>query len=274
MIAGSPDPAKAAASFADAWANERAGRKNKVTPLADGAFSMVTKPDGTYEIVRNDQIANYIGDRDVAKFQQALQKVILGGRVQAEVAADRAAVKAGEEARPLLNDVTSMIGRWNQAQEIIKGQGTSAQIQGAFPTIAGFFGGDQVAANKFLEGLTVDETLLNTARTKGAISNQEMNLFKAPIPSTTDDREKVWRPWIEKRIEVLNKLKTFYEGEVARGTAAGAPATTPVAPNAAPAAAPAASSGGPTRVSSEADWANLPSGTQYIGPDGKLRTKR
>lgn len=275
MIAGSPDPAKAAASFADAWANERAGRKNKVTPLADGAFSMVTKPNGTYEIIRNDQIANYIGDRDVAKFQQALQKVIVGGQVQANTAADKAAIKTAEDARPLLNDVTGMIDRWGQAQEIIKNQGTGAQIQGAFPGIAGFFGGDQVAANKFLEGLTVDETLLNTARTKGAISNQEMNLFKAPIPSATDDREKVWKPWIEKRLEVLNKLKTFYEGEVARGTAAGNPPINPAAPNASNVPAPAAApSGGPARISSEGEWANLPSGTQYIGPDGKLRTKR
>ena len=272
MIAGSPDPARAAASFADAWASERAGRKNKVTPLADGAFSMVTKPDGTYEIIRNDQIANYVGERDTAKFQQALQKVILGGQVNAQVAADRAAIKTGEEARPLLNDVTGMIDRWGQAKTIIEGQGVGAQIQGAFPGIAGFFGGDQVAANKFLEGLTVDETLLNTARTKGAISNQEMNLFKAPIPSVTDDREKVWKPWIEKRIEVLNKLKTFYEGEVARGAVAGSPAGSP-SPTASPAPSPAPS-GGPTRISSEADWANLPSGTQYIGPDGKLRTKR
>ena len=99
-----------------------------------------------------------------------------------------------------------------------------------------------------------------------------MNLFKAPIPSVTDDREKVWKPWIEKRIEVLNKLKTFYEGEVARGAVAGAPAGSP-SPTASPAPSPAPS-GGPTRISSEADWANLPSGTQYIGPDGKLRTKR
>lgn len=91
MIAGSPDPAKAAASFADAWSNERAGRKPKVTPLADGAFSMVTKPNGTFEIVRNDQIADYLGQQQMDKFQQALAKTIVGGQVQATVAGQRAA---------------------------------------------------------------------------------------------------------------------------------------------------------------------------------------
>lgn len=234
MIAGSPDPAKAAASFADAWANERAGRKPKVTPLADGAFSMVTKPDGTFEIVRNDQIADYLGEQQQAKFEQALAKTVLGGRVQAQVAADRAAIKTAEENRPLLNDTTGLIGRWKEAQTIVQNQATNAptssKLQGLAPGIAGFFGGDQVAANKFLQGLAVDETLLNTARTKGAISDTEMKLFKSPLPALGDDREKVWKPFIEKRIAVLEKLQKFYEGEVSRGAPGAAPAPPAPAP--------------------------------------------
>jgi hypothetical protein len=239
MAAGSSDPAKTLAMFQEQDAERN---RTKVTPLADGAFSMVQEPGKPARIVRNDQVAQYLGDKQQRQFEQALQKVILGGQVQANTAADKAAIKTGEEARPILNDVNSLMDRWNQAKEIVSGQGTMAQVQGAFPTIAGFFGGDQVAANKFLEGLTVDETLLNTARTKGAISNQEMTLFKAPIPSLTDDREKVWKPWIEKRLEVLGKLKTFAEGEVARGAAAGGGGSSmPPAPTPAP-----SSSGGMT----------------------------
>lgn len=273
--AGSQDPLgtlmKLRANEEEIRAAQSERNRTKVTPLADGAFSLVQRPGQAPQIVRNDEVAKYLGDVQQSKFEQALQKVVLGGQVNANTNAAKAAIRAGEDARPLLNDVTGMIDRWGQAKTIIEGQGVGAQIQGAFPGIAGFFGGDQVAANKFLEGLTVDETLLNTARTKGAISNQEMNLFKAPIPSTTDDREKVWKPWIEKRLEVLNKLKTFYEGEVARGTAAG---NQPLSNQPAPAPAPAAASGGPTKITSEAEWASLPSGTQYIGPDGKTRTKR
>lgn len=264
MAAGSPDPAKTLAMFQESDAERN---KTKVTPLADGAFSLIQRPGQQPQIVRNDQVAQYLGDMQTTKFLQALEKVRVGGQVQAQTAGDKAAIKTGEEARPILNDTNSLIDRWTQAKQVIEGQGFGAQVQGTFPGIAGFFGGDQVAANRFLQGLTVDETLLNTAKTKGAISNVEMNLFKSPIPSLSDDREKVWKPWIEKRLEVLNKLKTFYEGEVARGSAAGGnqPSSQP---------APAPSSGGPARISSEAEWANLPSGTQYIGPDGKTRTKR
>ena len=235
MAAGSPDPAKTLAMFQETDAERN---RTKVTPLADGAFSMIQEPGKPPRVVRNDQVAQYLGDKQQRQFEQAIQKVIIGGQVQAGTAADKAAIKTGEEARPVLNDVNSLMDRWKQAATIIQGQGVGAQLQGAFPGIAGFFGGDQVAANKFLEGLTVDETLLNTARTKGAISNQEMNLFKAPIPALTDDREKVWKPWIEKRLEVLGKLRTFAEGEVRRGAAAGSGGSS------ATPSAPAKSSGG------------------------------
>ena len=264
MAAGSPDPAKTLAMFQESDAERN---RTKVTPLADGAFSMIQRPGQQPQIVRNDQVAEYLGEQQQTKFQQALQKVILGGQVQAQTAGDKAAIKTGEEARPLLNDVNGMIDRWGQAQKIIEGQGVGAQVQGAFPGIAGAYGADQAANNKILQGLTVDETLLNTARTKGAISNQEMNLFKAPIPALTDNREKVWKPWIEARLKVLDKLKTFYEGEVARGSAAAGQPTSNQP-------TPAPASGGPVSISSESEWANLPSGTQYRGPDGKLRTKR
>ncbi len=58
----------------------------------------------------------------------------------------------------------------------------------------------------------------------------------------------------------------------------GLPLTT-AAPSAAPAAAPTAvpvpaAPGGPRRVTTQAEWATLSPGTQYIAPDGKLRTKQ
>jgi hypothetical protein len=239
MAAGSKDPA---ATLSKLKEEDSARNKPKVTPLQGGAFSMITYPDGSTKFVKNEEVAKYVEDITGTKFEQALQKAILQGQIQSGVAGDRAAIKTGEEARPILNETNSLIERWSQASQMIEGQGIGAQVQGMFPGIAGFFGGDQVASNKFLQSLTVDETLLNTAKTKGAISNAEMALFKSPIPSATDDREKVWKPWIEKRLEVLRKLKTFYEGEVARGSSAGSPAPTgslPPPPTAAPATAPA-----------------------------------
>ena len=96
MAAGSKDPA---GTLAELQRVDSELTSTKVTPLADGAFSLVQKKGEAPKIVRNDQVANYLGDLQTTRFQQALQKVILGGQVQANTAADKAAIKAGEDAQ-------------------------------------------------------------------------------------------------------------------------------------------------------------------------------
>lgn len=230
----------------------------KVTPLADGAFSQVTMPDGSTKIVGNAQVAEFLKNKWATQQEQKQANIILGGQVGTQRGAATVEVKMGAEAIPMLNSTTSTLDTFDKALKLVTAQADpntpgafwepvpgfkipKAQIQGLAPGLAGFFGGDQAAANKFLQGLKVDQTLLNTAQTKGAISNQEMNLFASPIPSLTDDREKVWKPYLAARMPVLQKLKAFYEQQVAQGNVAGTGATvtgTPGAPR--PTGAPAA----------------------------------
>lgn len=233
----------------------------KVTPLADGAFSQVTMPDGTTKIVGNAQVADFLKNKWQMQNQMKQENILLGGQVGAQRGAAGVEVKVGAEAEPLLNGTNAMIETFNKALEAVSAQADpntpgatwtvpglnikipKAQIQGLAPGLAGFFGGDQAAANKFLQGLKVDQTLLNTAQTKGAISNQEMALFASPIPSLTDDRETVWKPYLQARIPVLKKLAEFYGKQVQAGQTAGTGATvtgTPGAPRSAPTPAPTA----------------------------------
>lgn len=225
--AGSQDPMKTAMQFAaqdseDGKLREARRRANqpKVEPIAGTPFSRITMPDGSFRDVPSEALAAYYKSQSESKANQKIEDAVLQDRLARGRDASKADIKAGEEAKPLLNDIQGLKGRWAQAKEIVSGQGTMAQVQGipGIAGIAGFFGGDEVAKNKFLQGLTVDETLLNTARTKGAISNTEMMLFKSPIPSLSDDREKVWKPWIEQRLEVLDKLEKYYAGEAGRSS--------------------------------------------------------
>lgn len=222
----------------------------KVTPLADGAFSQVTMPDGTTKIVGNAQVADFLKNKWQMQNQMKQENIVLGGQVGAQRGAATVDVRMGAEAMPMLNSTNSTIDTFNKALQAVSAQADpntpgafwtvpglnikvpKAQIQGLAPGLAGFFGGDQAAANKFLQGLKVDQTLLNTAQTKGAISNQEMNLFASPIPSLTDDRETVWKPYLAARLPVLQKLKAFYEQQVAQGQVAGSGATVTGTPNA------------------------------------------
>lgn len=236
--AGSPDPAKTALGFVQMRQEQDKARAERLkalqpkrdqiagTPVAQIIDPVTGKLLG--EEVSPVLAAFYKAQGD-SKMAAAVEKAVLDDRLARGRDASKADIAASEGAKPVLNDIQSLKGRWEQAKEIVASQGTAAQVQGipGIAGVAGFFGGDEVAKNKFLEGLTVDETLLNTARTKGAISNQEMMLFKSPIPSITDDREKVWKPWIEKRLEVLGKLEQFYAGEAGRSSGGAAAAASP-----------------------------------------------
>lgn len=231
----------------------------KVTPLADGAFSQVTMPDGSTKIVGNAQVADFLKNKWATQQQQKQENIILGGQVGAQRSGATSDINTAREAEPLLNTTNAMIDTFNKALQAVSAQADpntpgstwtvpglnikipKAQIQGLAPGLAGFFGGDQAAANKFLQGLKVDQTLLNTAQTKGAISNVEMALFASPIPSLTDDRETVWKPYLQARIPVLKKLAEFYQKQIREGQNAASGSTVTGPPGAPrPQAAPAA----------------------------------
>jgi len=49
-----------------------------------------------------------------------------------------------------------------------------------------------------IKQIIVDQTLMSTAKTKGAISDKEMALFKSGIPTMNDDEE-TWKAWLNER---------------------------------------------------------------------------
>lgn len=228
--AGSPDPIKAAMAFHQ---NDREAAMDKAKlaeiarekrkPISAGVPGVFLQPTagGGWETVVDPkavEVAKALGEN---KLNDKVLLAILGKQLEGQVAGVKQDQKSADETRPLLAQTQQMFDGWNKAKEVVEGQAQQSplmsKVQGALPGISGFLGGDQVANNKFLQGLTVDETLLNTARTKGAISDKEMELFKSPIPSLSDDREKVWKPYIEQRLPVIQKLMQFQQSVIDRG---------------------------------------------------------
>lgn len=69
------------------------------------------------------------------------------------------------------------------------------------------FTGDADANRRLtLSRLKVDDALLRTAETKGAISNIEMALFLEPAPKNTMD-EQVWVDWLNERMRTLRGVQ-------------------------------------------------------------------
>jgi len=71
----------------------------------------------------------------------------------------------------------------------------------------GVFGGDpeREAFRYRIKDIIISDTLLQTAKTSGAISDKEMALFKSGVPKMTD-QESVWIAWLTKRSAYLKQI--------------------------------------------------------------------
>jgi len=74
-----------------------------------------------------------------------------------------------------------------------------------------FTGHERESLRLMMTEIKVDATLANTARTKGAISNQEMALFMKPIPSFNVD-EKIWMQYLLRYEAALTNMYKAYGG--------------------------------------------------------------
>lgn len=110
------------------------------------------------------------------------------------------------------------IGRMMQSYQELSGDSfTTGPVAGRLQSwldssgIRDFFlSGDKGAIRTntrlLLKKLQVDQTLLNTANTKGAISDKEMKLFMSPQPDMATT-EAGWQQWIQQLVETTVKVR-------------------------------------------------------------------
>ena len=140
---------------------------------------------------------------------------------QAKIAADRAAERAragsgsgaGSLGPEYINNLT--MAR-DAVLNVVNNPNGSSDLTGIKGVAKGIFdnftGDDDAARRMILERVRVDDALLRTAQTKGAITEMEMKLFLAPAPTKWQD-ERVWLDWINQRIDTYN----IVSGRMARG---------------------------------------------------------
>jgi hypothetical protein len=92
--------------------------------------------------------------------------------------------------------------------------GNLTGIGGIFKGLIDNFTGDADANRRLtLSRLKVNDALLRTAETKGAISNSEMKLFLSPAPTNMQD-EQVWVDWLNQRMAALQRVQERLNGGV------------------------------------------------------------
>lgn len=167
------------------------------------------------------QIQDYNRAREMEAFEieEARRKAIADRQARAQAAAAKA--NKGDPSENLIR-MQASYDQMSEALTALKKDnltGPFAGRLGAWLDASGFrdyYSGNEEGAKRaymrsILANIQVDDTLLKTANTKGAISDQEMDLFKSPLPKITQD-EGYWRLYITERMDVLSKVIAFERG--------------------------------------------------------------
>jgi hypothetical protein len=183
----------------------------KVTPLADGAFSMISYPDGRQpSILPNKDVQKFLEDQKKLQAQTMADRIILTGAVQSvgnDVKGDqKQADELDSHLRRIAPQRMSLQQALTAAQSMKPGENFLnapgvKQVAEAF----GYHGAD---ALRQLAEVKVDEALAKSALSKGAISDTEMRLFNSPAPSDTASPE-VWTTYLQRKLEALDKVEKF-----------------------------------------------------------------
>ena len=153
------------------------------------------------------QDANRAAEVAAAKQAEATRLAELRARGTGSKAAGKEAAK-NAKALSVVNDAMYSMQRGLDAIADSRAAGGNLTgIGGIFKGVFDNFTGDADANRRLiLSRLKIDDTLLRTAETKGAISNIEMALFLEPAPKNFQD-EQIWVDWLNERMRTLRGVQ-------------------------------------------------------------------
>lgn len=219
-------------------------QKARVVPIAGGAFSQITHPDGRVEIVPNVEAQKFLRTMVQDKADAAMR--------QTQYKFDNQPLTPGEqrELRELdtqINDATNKMSAVQRAKTALsdpKINDWTRIAASGLPfgkAISEALGLPEADVNRMVEDLKVDAWLVKSAFLKGAISDAENERLNKPMPSSFASKEKLLN-WIEEREKDLAKmqqgLNRIRDTDYRRG-ARPAPAPSAPGPAANPVPAPA-----------------------------------
>lgn len=190
----------------------------KVTPLADGSFSMVQLPGGQPQVMPNAQVQQFLLGKQQLINQAGLNKAIVTQNLksQAQQAQDDRARATEYQAK--LTQTDQALAANQRAIETATQQANDPsafpRLAAAFPQLAQTIGSTSAQGNLTIQRATVDASLVQDALKKGAITDQQAGFLNSDVPAPTADRQKVIIPWLRQQGEILQKIRDFQASQV------------------------------------------------------------
>lgn len=153
------------------------------------------------------QDANRAAEVAAAKQAEVTRLAELRARGTGSRAAGKEAAKNAKALSSVNDAMYSMQRGLDAIADSRAAGGNLTGIGGIFKGVFDNFTGDADANRRLiLSRLKIDDTLLRTAETKGAISNIEMALFLEPAPKNFQD-EQIWVDWLNERMRTLRGIQ-------------------------------------------------------------------
>lgn len=238
----------------------------KVTPLADGAFSLLQFANGTQKVVKNADVAQFLNQQKLDATTAAIMKLQASAGFQQQGKVDTENRAKADKAKAGLDSINEAITKFDAAGPAIERYGNAHRAAAATGSIGGAIAGaidPQVAIdNQQIGELNVQGILEHIKQLPGSASDKDVALLSQNVPAKGADPAVV-KDWYARNKEALHRVAQKYSDQVVNAQGG---ATQPTAP------APATASTAPA-INSQADYAALPSGSLFRAPDGSTRRK-
>lgn len=187
----------------------------KVVPLADGAFSMVQLPGQAPQVMPNSQVQGFLVGKQVLAGQMALQKDAYTQNLKSQAQQNQNDRQQAATYGPKLQTTNQAIETTQRALAEAKRQATSApfwsKVEGSLPGISNFLGTPDAPGNNLIQNALVDTQLAQDALKSGVITDQQAKTLGADIPGIASDRATVLVPFLERRLEALQRYQQFQQ---------------------------------------------------------------
>lgn len=190
--------------FNKAYDTSLVANRPKVTALADGAFSQISFPDGTVQVVRNQDVEKFIMEREKLKAETALNRTItglqVGGQIKGEIIDYNQNLTAagGPNASTDFNpDVKSGMARLDNIESALKGDlDTVMGVKTPFvanaidQTYGRVFGTKDYSVRRDLNEFLSKGVLEQAQFMKGALSDGDRRYLENIMPKQDDPTDR------------------------------------------------------------------------------------
>jgi hypothetical protein len=208
-------------AYDDRTDKDRALNQPKVTPLADGAFSLLQFSNGTQKVVRNDEVAKYVSQQKLDATTAAIMKLQASNMFQQQGKVETENRAKAEKAKAGLDSIDAAIHQFEAAGPAIErygnGHRAAAVTGGIGGAIAGVIDPQIAIDNQQIGELNVKGILENIKQLPGSASDKDVALLSQNVPAKGADPAVV-KDWYARNKEALARVREKYATQLDTAT--------------------------------------------------------